>query len=95
MEKQVEVAFLVLAHTDGTFAVKLENLTEAVEANRVANTGDVFGISQQIVKEIEQQLLVSRIVEALMPPVVDTVPETIKEKLEERGIKPESAKPTE
>lgn len=94
MEKQVEVAFLVLAHTDGTFAVKLENLTEPVETARVANTGDVFGISQQIVKEIEQQLLVSRIIEALVPPV-QSVPETIKEKLEERGIKPESAEPTE
>lgn len=94
MEKEVEVAFLVLAHTDGTFAVKLENLTEPVEANRLANTGDVFGISQQIVKEIEQQLLVSRIVEALMPPV-QSVPDTIKEKLEERGIKPESVEPTE
>lgn len=94
MEKQVDVAFLVLAHTDGTFAVKLEDLTTPVEAARVATTGDVFGISQQIVKEIEQQLLVSRIVEALMPPV-QSVPDTIKEKLEERGIKPESVEPTE
>ena len=94
MEKQVDVAFLVLAHTDGTFAVKLEDLTAPVEAARVATTGDVFGISQQIVKEIEQQLLVSRIVEALMPPV-QSVPDTIKEKLEERGIKPESVEPTE
>lgn len=94
MEKQVDVAFLVLAHTDGTFAVKLDDLTSPVEANRVANTGDVFGISQQIVKEIEQQLLVSRIVEALNPPV-QSIPDTIKEKLEERGIKPESVEPTE
>lgn len=94
MEKQIDVAFLVLAHTDGTFAVKLEDLTAPVETNRLANTGDVFGISQQIVKEIEQQLLVSRIVEALVPPV-QNVPNAIKEKLEERGIKPESVEPTE
>lgn len=93
MEKQVDVAFLVLAHTDGTFAVKLEELTAPVEAARVANTGDVFGISQQIVKEIEQQLLVSRIVEALNPQV-QTVPDVIKEKLAERGIKAESEEPT-
>lgn len=90
MEKQVDVAFLVLAHTDGTFAVKLEDLTTPVEAARVAGTGDVFGISQQIVKEIEQQLLVSRIVEALTPPQVQSVPDAIKEKLAERGIKAES-----
>jgi len=94
MEKQVDVAFLVLAHTDGTFAVKLEDLTAPVEAARIANTGDVFGISQQIVKEIEQQLLVSRIVEALNPPV-QSVPEVIKEKLAERGIQAESTEPTE
>jgi len=93
MEKQVDVAFLVLAHTDGTFAVKLEDLTTPVEANRIANTGDVFGISQQIVKEIEQQLLVSRIVEALNPQV-QSVPEVIKEKLAERGIQAESTEPT-
>ena len=94
MEKQVDVAFLVLAHTDGTFAVKLEDLTTPVEAARVANTGDVFGISQQIVKEIEQQLLVSRIVEALNPPV-QSVPDVIKEKLAERGIQAESTEATE
>ena len=94
MEKQVDVAFLVLAHTDGTFAVKLEDLTAPVETNRIANTGDVFGISQQIVKEIEQQLLVSRIVEALNPQV-QSVPEVIKEKLAERGIQAESTEPTE
>jgi len=94
MEKQVDVAFLVLAHTDGTFAVKLEDLTAPVEAARIANTGDVFGISQQIVKEIEQQLLVSRIVEALNPPV-QSVPEVIKEKLAERGIQAESTEPSE
>jgi hypothetical protein len=94
MEKQVDVAFLVLAHTDGTFAVKLEDLTTPVETNRIANTGDVFGISQQITKEIEQQLLVSRIVEALNPQV-QSVPDVIKEKLAERGIQAESTEPTE
>jgi hypothetical protein len=94
MEKQVDVAFLVLAHTDGTFAVKLEDLTTPVETNRIANTGDVFGISQQITKEIEQQLLVSRIVDALNPQV-QSVPDVIKEKLAERGIQAESTEPTE
>jgi hypothetical protein len=89
-DKQVEVAFLVLLHTDGTFAVKLEDLTEPVEAARVADAGDVLNVSQTIIEELKAQALVSRIVLALQPPQQPTVSDKVKDALKERGIDPES-----
>jgi len=88
--KTVEVAFLVLQHTDGTFAVKLEDLTEAVEATRVADASDVLSISQNIIKELETQALVNRIAMALQPVAQPTVSDKVKDALKERGIDPES-----
>lgn len=97
MEKEVETSFLVNVHTDGTFSVNLE--PETTEAKRLATTYDVFQTSQQIVKEIESQILVDRVVNAissiLMPPAEQSVPDTLKEKLAERGIQPESSATTE
>jgi hypothetical protein len=88
--KTVEVAYLVLQHTDGTFAVKLEDLTEPVEAVRVADASDVLSISQNIIKELETQALVNRIVLALQPATQPTISDKVKDALKERGIDPES-----
>jgi Pyruvate/2-oxoacid:ferredoxin oxidoreductase gamma subunit len=103
MEKEIDTSFLVNLHTDGTFSVNLELDENLVKVSRVANTSDVYQTAQQIVKEIDSQLLVDRIVNTFMAAsaaaatatVEQTVPEVVKEKLAERGIKPESNDPVE
>ena len=94
-EKEVEFAFLVVSHTDGTFGVHLELSEEQVKANRIATTADVYTLSQNIMKEIDMQQLTERvamtIVQLLQPPVEQSVPEKVAEKLKERGITPDNA----
>ena len=88
MEKQIETAFTVVVHTDGTFAVNLKQTGEVIEVQREASSYDVFITLQAIIKELETQMLVDRIVTALNPETT-TVPDSIKEKLKERGITPQ------
>ncbi len=99
MEKEIETVFVVAVHTDGTFSANLEQLPEPIQVKRPATTFDVFQTSQQIVKEIESQILVERIVNAvsasLLPPAEQSIPDAVKEKLAERGIQPESSATTE
>ena len=103
MEKEIDTAFLVNLHTDGTFSVSMELDESVAKVARVANTSDVYQTSQQIVKEIDSQLLVDRIVNTFMAASAaavaaqteQSVPEAVKEKLKERGIKPESTTPVE
>ena len=103
MEKQIETAFLVNVHTDGTFSVNLELDESVAKVDRTANTADVYQTCQQIIKEIDSQLLVDRIVNTFMAASAaalaeqqePTVPEVVKEKLKERGISPESNDPVE
>jgi Pyruvate/2-oxoacid:ferredoxin oxidoreductase gamma subunit len=98
MEKEIETSFLVNVHTDGTFSVNMELDESVVKVARTANTSDVYQTAQQIVKEIDSQLLVDRIVNTFMAASAaaisaqeaPSVSETVKEKLAERGIKPES-----
>jgi hypothetical protein len=92
-EKQVDVAYLVMVHTDGTFSVKLDDFGDSVSPARQATSADVRLVSQQIIDELDAQVLVNRIVESLvnvLAPPVQEVPDAIKEKLKERGIDPES-----
>ena len=99
MEKEIETVFVVAVHTDGTFSANLEQLAEPLPVKRTATTYDVFQTSQQIVKEIESQILVDRIVNAvagtLLPTPDQSIPDALKEKLAERGIQPESPATTE
>lgn len=98
MEKEIETVFVVAVHTDGTFSAQLEQLAEPLPVKRIATTYDVFQTSQQIVKEIESQILVERIVNAVanaLVPAEQDIPDAIKEKLAERGIQPESPATTE
>jgi hypothetical protein len=97
MEKEIETAFLVNVHTDGTFSVSMELDESVVKVARTANTADVYQTSQQIVKEIDSQLLVDRIVNTFMAASAaalaqqeQSIPDVVKEKLKERGINPES-----
>jgi hypothetical protein len=93
MEKEVETAFTVVLHTDGTFVANLEQLDEPVEVKRAATVNDLATVSAQLVKEIDEQQLVSRIANALaslMAPAPEmSIPEVLKEKLKERNITPE------
>jgi len=88
MGKEVEIVFTVLVNTDGTFSVNLEQAAEVIPTKRQATSYDVFLTVESIVKELKTQMLVDRIVSALKPETT-TVPDTIKEKLKERGITPQ------
>lgn len=94
-EKEIDIAFVVVTHTDGTFSVQLEYPEEKPVALRQATSYDVYQTAQQITKEIENQILTERIVGTLLQvlappaPAEQTVPEAVKDKLKERGINPD------
>lgn len=92
-EKEIETAFTVVIHTDGTFVANLEQLEGPVEVKRAATVQDLVTVSTQLRKEIEEQQLVTRIantiIAMLQPPAEPTVPDKVKEKLKERNITPE------
>ena len=90
-----ETYFVITINSDGSFT---SGDTIPEEVNRSASTLDIYNVSKQIVNEIDQQLLTERIVNALAPilsPPAQDVPATLKEKLKERGIDPESVSPAE
>ncbi len=92
MEKVIETVFTVVVHTDGTFAVQLEQPEAPFEVQKIATTYDVFQTCQAITKEIDSQILVDRILGGLvtlLTPPTDSVPDRVKEKLKERNIQPE------
>lgn len=94
MSIEVETYFLVTVTPEGGFITYTKLPEEELVAARQANTGDVFNVSKQIVTEIEQNILVDRIVNSLAAAInpAPTVPvsEKVKDKLKERGIDPES-----
>jgi hypothetical protein len=93
MEKEIETAVVITLNADGTFTAHLEQPEEPFKVARVANVQDLTTLSRMVVKEIDDQQLVARIanaiVEMLTPPVEQTVPDKVKEKLKERNITPE------
>jgi hypothetical protein len=95
MSKEVETAFLVTLYADGTFSAGLDPAEIGVEVKRQATASDVLTVSQSLVKEIEHGQLTERIAVTLMqlltPPAQQTVPDSLKEKLKERGIEPDKA----
>lgn len=92
--KEVEVAFIVSVHTDGTFSASLD-MVDGIDAKRQATTFDVYQSAKQIVQEIDNQVLTERIIgslAALLMPKPDPTPsDVVKDALKERGIKPENA----
>ncbi|CAB4128087.1 hypothetical protein UFOVP223_21 [uncultured Caudovirales phage] len=96
--KEVETAFVVLLHTDGTFAAQLDK-PEGVEVHRTASTFDVYQTAKQIVQEIDNQVLTERIIGSLaallMPQPEPTAADVVKDALKERGIKPATEGATE
>lgn len=99
MAIDVETFFLVTVTPEGGFVTYTKLPEEELNATRQATTGDVFNISKQIVTEIEQSILVDRIVntlaQAINPPAPETVSDKVKDALKERGIDPESVTPAE
>jgi hypothetical protein len=88
MEKEIETVFTVVCNTDGTFSVSLEQTGEVFPAKRQATTFDVYTTLQAILKEIDAQMLIERLVNALNP-TTPAIPDVVKEKLKERGITPQ------
>lgn len=99
MAINVETYFLVTVTPEGGFVTYTKMPEEELEAVRQATTADVFSISKQIVQEIEQSILVDRIVntlaQAINPPQETPVSDKVKDALKERGIDPESVTPAE
>lgn len=93
MEKEIETAFLVVQHTDGTFGVHLELPKEEVVPARQATAADVQQLCTNILKEIDMQQMTERIaatlIQLLQPPVEQSIPDKVAEKLKERGITPD------
>ena len=90
--KPIETYYIVVLHEDGTLSTTdtLPELNE--ETLRPATIADIYTSSQQLVKEIDQQALVTRIVEevAKLNPAPPAVSDRMKEALKSRGIDPES-----
>ena len=99
MAINVDTYFLVTVTPEGGFVTYTKLPEEELVSTRQANTADVFNISKQIVAEIEQSILVERIVntlaQAINPPQPETVSDKVKEALKDRGIDPESVTPAE
>ena len=94
---KIETFFITVINNDGSISTLTEFPAEAFDFARTANRADVYQTSKQIVDEVEQSILVDRIVEAvvnsLKPAAPQTVPDRVKEALKNRGIDPESVTP--
>lgn len=98
-KKEIKKQFVVNLYTDETFSVDLAKSETAPETQQEATVADVYQWANLLIKEIDEQRLIERfastLVQLLTPPVEQTVPDVISEKLAERGIKPESTEETE
>jgi hypothetical protein len=94
MAINVETYFLVTITPEGGFVTYTVLPEEELTPARQATTADVFAVSKQIVQEIEQSILVDRIVSsvtsALAPQKPETISDKVKDALKDRGIDPES-----
>jgi hypothetical protein len=92
-QKEIDTAFIVVLHKDGTFRVDLDPKSSKPETPRNPTQYDVLLISQQIVKEIESQDLTNRIlgglIQILSAQAEPSPSDLVKEKLKERGIDPD------
>jgi hypothetical protein len=98
---KVETFFLVAVNEDGTLTTYGEVPEELPEAGRTANNWDVYQAAKQIVDEFDTNLLANRVAQTVIQALASqaqqapSVPSTLKEKLKERGIDPESITPVE
>lgn len=98
---KVETLFLLAVNEDGTLTTYAEVPKELPEVERVANNWDVYQAAKQIVEEFDTNLIANRVAQTVIQalaaqnPQGPSVPSTLKEKLKERGIDPESITPVE
>lgn len=98
---KVETLFLVTVNYDGTLTTYAEIPAELPEVERTANNYDVYQAAKQVVEEFDTNLLANRVAQSVIQalaaqaPQAQSVPSTLKEKLKERGIDPESITPVE
>jgi hypothetical protein len=91
---EVETYFLVAVNKDSTLATYAELPEEGIGRERPANNYDVYQAAKQIVDEFEQTMFankVAQIVISSLAPASEPVPDKVKEKLKERGIKPDNS----
>jgi hypothetical protein len=97
---EVETYFLVTIHPDGGLSTYTKLPEEPIQATRQATTDDIYRVSQQLVKELDNQLMTNRIVGALVelltpPQPSQTVPDKVKEALKNRNIEVETEASTD
>lgn len=98
---KVETLFLVAVNEDGTLTTYGEVPEEMPTVERTANNWDVYQAAKQIVEEFDTNLIANRVAQTVIQalaaqnPQGPSVPSTLKEKLKERGIDPESITPVE
>jgi hypothetical protein len=89
---EIETYFLVAVNKDSTLATYAEIPEEGLVRERPANNYDVYQAAKQIVDEFEQTMFANKVAQIVLTnlaPPADSVPDKVKDKLKERGIKPE------
>lgn len=89
---EIETYFLVAVNKDSTLATYAEIPEEGLVRERPANNYDVYQAAKQIVDEFEQTMFANKVAQIVLTnlaPPTDSVPDKVKDKLKERGIKPE------
>jgi hypothetical protein len=94
---QVETWFFVAIQSDGQFQAHTKMPEEPIEAVRQATAKDIFDVCETIARNHEQQVLVDKIVEAVVnkiQPTPQPVSSRIAARLKERGLEPDSGDST-
>lgn len=90
---QVETWFFVAIQPDGQFQAHTRMPDEPIEALRQATSKDIFDVCETITRNHEQQVLVDKVVAAVvdaLKPTTEPVSSRIAARLKERGLEPDS-----
>lgn len=91
----MDTYFVVSINEDGTFEMHSE-LPETLTKNHEITISEIYTVVKQIVQNVEAQMVADRVtgavLAALAPQAEQSVPDKVKEKLKERGIKTDSVK---
>lgn len=94
---QVETWFFVAIQPDGQFQAHTKMPEEPIEAIRQATPKDIFDVCETITRNHEQQVLVDKIVSAVvdkLQPTSEPISSRIAARLKERGLEPDSGDST-
>jgi hypothetical protein len=93
----MDTYFVVTISADGTFDMHSE-LPKNLEKSHEITISEIYTVVKQIVQNVEAQMVADRVtnavLSALAPQAEQTVPDKVKEKLKERGIKTDSSEET-